>query len=177
MVESEFNIEVMEGEECPFCKRKTLTLRQAEREIPYFGSVLIFSMDCTGDGCGYHKADVEAAEEKSPVKLSFEVSSEEDLKVRVVKSSSATIKIPHIGSIEPGEASNGYITNVEGIISRIKKQVEFLRDAAEDDAEKKKAKNMLKKIGRVLWGREKIVIYLDDPTGNSAIISEKTRKK
>lgn len=173
----DFNIELLEGEECPFCRKKTLALRQAEREIPYFGKVLIFSMDCNNPDCGYHKADVEAAEEKSPVKMSFEVSSEEDLKVRVVKSSHALIKIPHIGSIEPGEASNGYVTNVEGVINRVKKQVEFLRDNAEDDSDKKKAKNMLKKINKVLWGQEKLTINLEDPTGNSSIISEKAVKK
>jgi len=105
------------------------------------------------------------------------VDSEEDLKIRIVKSSNATIKIPHVGSIEPGEASNGYVTNVEGIINRIKKQVEFLRENAEEDSEKKKAKNMLKKLNKVLWGQEKIMLNLDDPTGNSAIISEKAAKK
>ncbi len=177
MGEQDFNIEVIEGEECPFCRKKTLTLRQAEREIPYYGNVLIFSMDCEGEECGYHKADVETTEDRPPVKHSFQVESEEDLKARVVKSSFATIKIPHVGTIEPGEASNGYITNIEGIINRIKKQVEFLRDNAEEDSEKKKAKNMLKKLNKVLWGQEKIVVNLDDPTGNSAIISEKVVKK
>jgi zinc finger protein len=177
MAEQDFNIDVLEGEICPFCRKKTLTLRQAEREIPYFGNVLIFSMDCEDGECGYHKADVESTENRSPVRHSLQVESEDDLRVRVVKSSFATIKIPHIGSIEPGEASNGYVTNVEGIISRIKKQVEFLRENAEEDSEKKKAKNMLKKINKVLWGQEKITINLDDPTGNSAIISEKVVKK
>ncbi len=177
MAEHDFNIDILEGEECPFCRRKTLTLRQAEREIPYFGNVLIFSMDCEDEECGYHKADVETTEERPPVKQSLQVDSEEDLKIRIVKSSNATIKIPHVGSIEPGEASNGYVTNVEGIINRIKKQVEFLRENAEEDSEKKKAKNMLKKLNKVLWGQEKIMLNLDDPTGNSAIISEKAAKK
>ena len=113
----------------------------------------------------------------SPVKISFEVSSEEDLKVRVIKSSNATIKIPHVGSIEPGEASNGYITNIEGILNRIKKQVEFARDNAEDDADKKKAKNIIKKLTKVIMGSEKLMITLDDPSGNSAIISEKAVRK
>lgn len=169
----EFNMEVLEGEQCPFCHKNTLTLRQAEREVPFFGNLVIYSMDCENEECNYHKADVEAEVPQGAVKTSFEVSSEEDLKVRVIKSSTATVKIAHVGSIEPGETSNGYITNVEGILNRMKKQVEFARDNAEDDAEKKKAKNIMKKLTKVMMGSEKISISLEDPAGNSAIISEK----
>ncbi len=177
MEKDEFNIEVIEGELCQFCHKNTLTLRQAEREVPYFGKLLIYSMDCENPECNYHKADVESDEQKPPVKLSLEISSEDDMKIRVIKSSSATIKIPHIGSIEPGEASNGYITNVEGILSRMKKQIELLRDAAEEEDERKKAKNMLKKLMRAMMGQEKLTMTLVDPSGNSAIISDKVSKK
>lgn len=170
----DFNIDVLEGELCPFCHKKTLTLRQAEREVPFFGNLIIYSMDCENEECGYHKADVEAEVPKGAVKASVDISSEEDLKIRIVKSSTATVKIPHVGNIEPGEASNGYITNVEGILNRMKTQVEFARDNAEDPADRKKAKNILKKLTKVLMGSEKLTISLDDPAGNSAIISDKT---
>lgn len=171
----DFNIEVIEGEPCPFCHKKTLTLRQAERDIPYFGHAYLFSMDC--DSCHYHKSDVELESSGEPVKYELKVESEEDLKIRIVKSSHGLIKIPRVGSIEPGEAANGYITNVEGIINRIKHQIEFVRDNSDDDADRKKAKNLIKKLQRVLWGQEQIKIILEDPTGNSAIISDKALKK
>jgi len=165
---------MLEGELCPFCHNKTLTLMESERDVPYFGNVYLFSMDC--DSCHYHKADVETDQDNGPVKYTFEISSEADMKVRVVKSSTATVKIPHIGSIEPGEASNGYVTNIEGILNRMKKQVEVLRDESEDKEDVKKAKNILKKLTRVMWGQEKLEITIDDPKGNSAIISEKAVK-
>ncbi|MFC2133843.1 ZPR1 zinc finger domain-containing protein [Bacteroidota bacterium] len=165
---------VITGETCAFCHEKTLTLSEAERDIPYFGQVFIFSMDCSN--CNYHKADVECAEDHGPVKYTLEIDSEEDMKIRIVKSSNATIKIAHVGSIEPGEAANGYVTNVEGVLNRMKKQVETLRDEAEDKADQKKAKNIIKKLTKVMWGQEKIKITLDDPTGNSAIISDKAVK-
>lgn len=173
----DYEMEVLEGETCPFCHKKTLTLRQAEREIPYFGKLIIFSMDCENSECNYHKADVETEEQRDPIKCSIDIDSEQDMKIRVIKSSTATIKIPHIGSIEPGEASNGYITNVEGILNRMKRQIEFLKENAEEESEKKKAKNMLKKLTRVMWGQEKITIFLEDPNGNSAIISDKVKYK
>lgn len=162
------------GEPCPFCHEKTLTLTEAEREIPYFGRCYIFSMDCSS--CKYHKADVESEEENLPVKYTLEVESEDDLSIRVVKSSNATVKIPFIGNIEPGEASNGYITNVEGILNRMKNQIEQLRDVEEDKDAIQKAKNMLKKLNRVLMGHDKLKIIIEDPSGNSAIISEKAKK-
>lgn len=127
--------------------------------------------------CKYYKADIEAAENKEPCRYTFEVDGEEDMKVRVVKSASATIKIPHIMTIESAESSNGYVTNIEGIIKRVQRMLEFAREEEEDNAAKKKIKNMLKKLQKVTWGNEKIKIIIEDPTGNSAIISDKAKKE
>jgi len=167
--------QVLEGQECPFCHEKTLVLMERHMEVPYFGMIAAFSMSCSN--CNYHKADVEALEQKEPSKYTFEISSEEDLKVRIIRSSEATIKLPHITTITPGTASNGYVTNVEGIINRVKRQIEIARDEAEDPAAKKKAKNLLKKLQKVLWGQEKLKITIEDPSGNSAIVSEKAVKE
>src|SRR3989338_1641030 len=129
---------------CPLCHQKTLTLMEKETEVPYFGNVFLFSMTCSN--CKYHKSDVESVEQKEPCKYAFEISSEEDMKVRVVKSSEATVKIPHITTITPGPASQGFVTNIEGILNRVKYQIETLRDTSEDDEDRKKAKNLLKKL-------------------------------
>ena len=94
-----------------------------------------------------------------------------------MRSSEATIKIPYMGSIEPGAASEGFITNVEGVLDRIKQHVEHLRDAAEEDEDRKKAKNLLKKIQKIKWGEETMKLIIEDPTGNSAIVSEKAKKE
>ncbi|MFH1211504.1 MAG: ZPR1 zinc finger domain-containing protein [Candidatus Woesearchaeota archaeon] len=166
--------EQIKGEPCPFCHQKTLTLIEAEREIPYFGKCYLFSMDCSN--CHYHKSDVETEEQNPPAKYTLEIDSEEDMKIRVVKSSTATVKIPFIGSIEPGEASNGYVTNVEGILNRIKYQIESAKEIEEDPEVIKKAKNMLKKLAKVMWGQEKIKLIIEDPHGNSTIISDKAVK-
>lgn len=165
---------ILEGETCPACLKKTLTLVDDEKEIPYFGKVYLFSMDCSDPECNLHQADLELAESHGPVKCEFEVTSEDDMSVRVVKSAAATLKIPRIMTIEPGPASNGYVTNIEGVLSRAKRMLEKTRDASEDKSDVKKCKNMIKKLQNIMWGRESIKISLDDPTGNSAIISEKT---
>ena len=168
--------EVLEGEMCPFCHEKKLVLMDMKKEIPYFGSVFIFSMDCSG--CGYHKADIEAEKPQEPCKYTIELSSEEDMSIRVVKSSLANVKIPHVGDIMSGPSSNGYVTNVEGILNRMVKQLEIIRDNDEEEEEsRKKAKNMIKKLHRVIWGQEKQKLIIEDSTGNSAIISDKAVKE
>jgi len=164
---------ILENQPCPMCKKNTLTLREAEREIPYFGTCYIFSMDCSS--CDYHMADVESEGASGKIKHTLEIESEDDLNIKVVKSSHATIKITRLVEITPGPISNGYITTVEGILNRVKKVIESKRDD-EDPSIRKKAKNQLKKIQRVLWGREKLTLILEDPSGNSAIISDKVKK-
>jgi len=168
-------VEKLEGEICPICLKKTLTLMDQETEVPYFGKVFVFSMNCSD--CKYNKADVETADKHDPCKYTFEVTEEEDMKIRIVKSSEATVKIPHIMTISPGPASSGYVTNIEGVLERVKSAIETTRDSEEDPAAKKKAKNLLKKLQKVIWGQEKIKIILEDPSGNSAIISEKAKKE
>ena len=148
---------------------------EKEVEVPYFGRLLVFSMSCSN--CNYHKADVEAIKPQEPCKYTFEISSEEDLKVRIVKSSQATVKLPHVTTITPGPASNGYVTNIEGILNRVKYQIESAKEDAEDPAAKKKAKNLLKKLQKVKWGQEKLKIIIEDPSGNSAIVSERAVKE
>jgi zinc finger protein len=167
---SDAEFDEIDNEPCPICKEPKLILTEREDEIPYFGRVYLFGMTCAA--CKFHKADVECIDEKDPVRYTLEVGSEEDLKVRVVKSSNATIKIPHITTIEPGAAAQGYISNIEGIINRVKYQLESLKDD-EDEEVAKKARNTIKKLNRVAWGEEKIKIIIEDPTGNSAIISDK----
>jgi len=117
-----------------------------------------------------------SAEKKEPAKYTFEVQSKEDLSVRVVRSSEGLIKIPHVGSLEPGVSAEGFVTNIEGLITRFKKQIETLRDTAEEEEDKKAAKNLLKKLQNVLWGSEKLKIIIEDPSGNSAIVSERAVK-
>lgn len=159
---------------CNFCGEKKLTLKEDVIEIPYFGRVYVLSMECSA--CNYRKSDVEPAERKEPCKYTLEVNSEDDLNIKIVKSGEATVKIPHVITIESGPASNGYITNVEGLLERVKKQIQSAGESEDDPSAKKKAKNLIKKLGKVLVGREKLKIIIEDPSGHSVIISDKAQK-
>jgi len=164
----------LKGQPCHLCGEKKLILKEEELDIPYFGKVYVLSMEC--EACGFKKSDIEPAEDKEPAKYTFEVESEEDLNVRIVKSGEATVKIPHIITMEPGVASEGYVTNVEGLLEKIKKTIESSIEGEEDEEIKNKGRNLVKKLGRALVGREKLKIIIEDPSGHSVIISDKAQK-
>lgn len=165
-------METIKKEKCPFCGKDTLTLREDQQDIPYFGKIFLFSMKCSF--CHVSKSDVEAAERKDPIRYIITINSEEDMKIRVVKSSEATIKLPKFRlSVTPGPASEGYVSNVEGVLNRFSEVIEKERDNAEDEADKTKAKNLLKKLRKVIYGDIETKLIIEDPSGNSAIISEK----
>ncbi len=165
--------DTLKSETCPICLEKKLALTEDEMEIPYFGKTFVFSMHC--EGCGFHKADIEAEERKDPCQLTFTIEKEEDMNVRVVKSSEATIKVPQLHmTVTPGPASEGYVSNIEGILTRFEKVIEDEKENSDDDTAKATAKNLLKKIRKVKWGEIPLKIVIEDPSGNSAIISERT---
>lgn len=164
----------LKNQKCPICGEEKLSLREEEIDIPHFGITYIFSMTC--EGCGYRKSDVESAGEKPPVKYEFEITGDKDLSVRVVKSGDATVNIPRIMTIEPGSESEGYVTNVEGLLTRVKWALESAMNAEEDEDAQQKLRNMIKKVNNVMAGHEPLKIIIEDPTGNSAIISEKAKK-
>ena len=162
------------GQQCTFCGEKKATLREDEIDIPHFGRVFVFSMHC--DACNAHQSDVEPAEQKEPCRFTLEVTSDQDLNIKIVKAGEAVVKIPHVITIEPGPAAQGYVTNVEGLIERVKGVIESTAESEEDPNAKKKAKNLVKKLNKVLVGREPLKIIIEDKSGHSAIISEKAQR-
>ena len=165
-------MEKLENEKCPMCFENTLTLIEDEQDIPYFGKVYIFSMNCSN--CSYKKSDIECVERKEPVKYEFTIENTKDLNARVVKSSEGAIKIPELKIIiEPGIASEGFVSNIEGILQRVKHILEGEKECADEESARKKAKNLLKKLWKVECGDEQLKIIIEDKSGNSAIISDK----
>ncbi len=171
----QISMDTLEKQPCPVCGKKTCTLMEDDQDIPYFGKVFIFSMTCTE--CGFHKADVEPAERHEPTKFTLVVETEEDMEIRLVKSGEASIKIPYVVDITPGPSSEGYVTNIEGLLMKIKNRISASVEAEEDKDKKKAGWKLIKKLNKVMMGRDKLKIILEDPSGNSAIISDKAVKK
>jgi zinc finger protein len=111
-----------------------------------------------------------------PVRYVFRTTTQEDLTVRVVRSMSASIEIPELGvRIDPGPTCQGFVSNIEGVLDRI---VHAIGSAIVDgDAEEReRARLLLKKISRVKCGELPVTFILEDPTGNSAIVSDSAEK-
>jgi len=159
---------------CPICFADTgLKLFVHISEIPYFGEHTQMTMLC--DDCGWKNTDFIPAEGKKPGAWSIKITNEEHMSIRVIRSSSCTIKIEEIGlEVEPGSNSSGYITNVEGVLNRFKDIVEMLlRQAKRDNDDSiEDCINLLEKIEEIRIGRREVEMVLLDPMGHSQILHE-----
>ena len=158
---------------CPTCNTEIEYLYTTEN-IPYFSDILIISAICPS--CGYKFVDTQMLKHGEPVRYVYRTAKEEDLAVRVMRSMSAAIEIPELGvRIDPGPTCQGFVSNIEGVLDRI---VQAIGSAIIDgDAEEREnAHLLLEKIAKVKCGELPVTIILEDPTGNSAIVSDRAEK-
>ncbi|MFN3383455.1 MAG: ZPR1 zinc finger domain-containing protein [Archaeoglobaceae archaeon] len=156
---------------CPACGRE-LRLIVTTYEVPFFDKVLLTSISCE---CGFKHADSIVLGEKEPTRFKIKVN-EKNLFTKVIRSTSGTIRIPEIGvTIEPGPASQAFITNLEGVLDRVANVVRTLMRWNEGDEEKiRRCEEILEKIEDTIAGREELTLILEDPFGNSLILSEES---
>jgi len=158
----------IEKEMCPFCRTKNLTLIEEEKEVPSFGKVYVLTMKCSD--CDCDKKDIMFEEEQKPCKLMFVINSEKDLKVKIIYSAEATIKLPQLRLNIP--ANSGCICNIGDILDQFEKQLEEERDATEDQSDKKSFRNSLKKLRKIKFGDISTKLVIEDPSGNSVILDK-----
>ncbi|WP_407410505.1 ZPR1 zinc finger domain-containing protein [Methanobrevibacter sp.] len=156
---------------CPVCfvegKAKSI---MRELEIPHFGKVLETTIQCPE--CGFRHSDIIALEQNDPAKYVIEIN-KSNLTVRVVRSQSATVSIPEVGiKVEPGPKSEGYVTNVEGMLNRFEDAVKKALNLFDDAESQENAKNTLKKIQDLKEGNETATLIILDPFGQSNIVSD-----
>jgi len=127
--------------------------------------------------CSYRFADTMILTSKEPSCYELSIQTLADLDARVIRSSSGTILIEELGiMVEPGPISESYITNVEGVLFRIRGVVESAIRWSEDDPPKQEiGRSLLKKLDEIIENPENasthITMAIKDPLGNSAIIS------
>lgn len=159
---------------CPSCGRE-LKVVVATYEVPFFGNVLLTSISCE---CGFKHADSVVTEIKEPTRYKIKIN-KNNLYTKVIRSSSGTIRIPELGiSIEPGPASQAFITNLEGILDRVEGIVRTaMRWNSEDEKKVQKCEWILKRIAKTIEGEEELTLILEDPFGNSVIVSDEAFKE
>ena len=156
---------------CPACSAEGVAKSiMKEIEIPHFGKVMETTIICPS--CGFKHSDIIALEQNDPAKYVVEIN-KNNLSIRVVRSQSATVLIPEIGvKVEPGPKSEGYVTNVEGILTRFEDAVKKALNLFDDDESQKNAKKTLESIQELKKGNGTATLIILDPFGQSNIVSE-----
>ena len=157
---------------CPACSIEGVAKSMMkEIEIPHFGKVMETTIQCPS--CGFKHNDIISLEQNEPAKYVLEIN-KNNLSVRVVRSQSSTVIIPEVGvKVEPGPKSEGYVTNVEGILTRFESAVKKALKLFDDSESQKNAKIALKNIQNLKEGNETATLIILDPFGQSNIVSEK----
>ena len=160
--------------DCPVCGGKnTATYTTQTHELAYFGEIVESTIQC--EKCGFRHNDILATEQKDPAKHSL-IISKKNLDSRVVRSQSATVSLPEIGiKVEPGPKSEGYISNVEGVLIRFKEATERALNMFTDAASQENGKKVLENINKVLDGEMETLLLIEDPFGQSKIMDVRAK--
>ena len=173
-----YNNEIMYSD-CPVCGgEKTLEITNRTDNIPYFGDMLETAVSCKN--CGYQSSDSISLEHNEPMRFKLKIDSTK-LSSRVAKSQTATISIPDLGlKVEPGPKSQGYVSNVEGILNRFESAVlrAIKLEGEEIDPDiQDKALDIIDYLTRIKMGEMSALLILEDPFGNSVIDDEDAVKE
>ena len=160
--------------DCPVCGGKnTATYTTQTHELAYFGEIVESTIQC--ERCGFRHNDIITTEQKDPAKHSL-IISKKNLDSRVVRSQSATVSLPEIGiKVEPGPKSEGYISNVEGVLIRFRDATERALNMFTDAKSQKKKKKVLENINKVLDGEMETLLLIEDPFGQSKIMDVRAK--
>jgi zinc finger protein len=157
--------------DCPVCNAKgSMEITTKTEKIPYFGEIMESTVKCRE--CGYKHSDTICLDQKEPVRYSMKIK-KDNLNARVVKSQSATVTIPQLGlKVEPGPKSQGYVSNIEGLLNRFESAVITALKWAEDDNVKENALKILDEIVEVKSGKKEVTVIIEDPFGHSMVDHE-----
>ena len=160
--------------DCPVCGGKnTASYLTQTHELAYFGEIVESTIQC--EKCGFRHNDVLATEQKDPAKHSLTIT-KNSLDSRVVRSQSATVSLPEIGiKVEPGPKSEGYISNVEGVLVRFVRATERALNMFRDDLSQENGKKVLDNLNKVLDGEMETLLLIEDPFGQSKIMDVRAK--
>lgn len=163
---------------CPMCRQTgSMTMLSMTVNVPYFGDGMETTLRC--NACGFRHADFMILGQKEPQRLSLQGVGVEDLTIRVIRSNSGTVRIPELGfTAEPSPLSESYVSNVEGVLDRAKDiLLTALEFHGEDPAKVTLLQEYLMRYEGMLAGTQPFTLVIDDPFGNSAIISERVERR
>ncbi len=166
-------MESMTPIECPACGNIGMKSTVSTLDLPMLGEALQTTLACPK--CGFRTSDVMITDQNEPVRYTLAVESPEDINARVVRSTSGTMRIPELGVlIEPGPASESFISNIEGVLMRV---LGILEGLEYDESEKEAVEKRIEEVRRAMNVEKPFTFIIEDPFGNSAILDSKAKKE
>ncbi len=168
-------METVIEQSCPMChEESSVSMLVNVHEIPYFGEQTELTLACKS--CGWRKTDFIAGDGGEPVAWSIPINAD-TLDGRVVRSSSCTVRIPELDiEVEPGIAADGYVSNVEGVISRFEDAIRMLMRQAQTEGDVGDVDSceafLLRLASAKAGGGQTVSLVLLDPLGHSKIMHD-----
>ena len=139
--------------------------------VPFFNELAMFHLECPE--CGFKHSDVFSAEQRKPSRFTMHVDDIALLNVRVVRSGSGTYRFLEWGiDVEPGPAAESFITNIEGLLYRVRAVVETAGNFADLDSEKQRAAEIGEQMKAAIRGEFPFTLVMEDPAGVSGILPD-----
>ncbi|XVE84403.1 hypothetical protein DITRI_Ditri17bG0009800 [Diplodiscus trichospermus] len=157
---------------CGACATRCET-RMFVTRIPYFQEVIVMASTC--DSCGYRNSELKPGgpiPEKGK-KITLCVKNVEDLSRDVIKSDTASVKVPELELELASGTLGGVVTTVEGLITKISESLErvhgFTFGDSLDESKKNKWLDFKGRLNKILSMTEPWTLILDDALANSFI--------
>jgi len=158
------------------CGGSSLVMRSVPLDLPYFGEALQTTVVC--QSCSFRHPDLLLTREAQPARYELSVAGPHDLSARVVRSASGTIRVPELrATIEPGPRAEAFVSNAEGVLRRLRDIADFGVRASETPAARRTAERIVATIDAMIAGGRPFTLIIEDPTGNSAILHARARKR
>ncbi|KAG8662546.1 hypothetical protein MANES_01G122000v8 [Manihot esculenta] len=157
---------------CGACASRCET-RMFVTKIPYFQEVIVMASTC--DSCGYRNSELKpggAIPEKGK-RITLHVKNVNDLSRDVIKSDTASVKVPELELELASGTLGGVVTTVEGLITKISESLErvhgFTFGDSLDEHKKSKWQDFKARLNKLLNVEDPWTLILDDGLANSFI--------
>ncbi|XP_027435280.1 zinc finger protein ZPR1 isoform X1 [Zalophus californianus] len=155
---------------CMNCYRNGTT-RLLLTKIPFFREIIVSSFSC--EHCGWNDTEIQSAGriQDQGVRYILTVRAQEDMNREVVKTDSATTRIPELDFEIPAFSQKGVLTTVEGLISRAVSGLEQDQPArrANEKAVAERIDEFIVKLKELKQVASPFTLIIDDPSGNSFV--------
>ncbi|XP_046873982.1 zinc finger protein ZPR1 [Hypomesus transpacificus] len=150
---------------------KNGTTRLLLTKIPFFKEIIISSFSCPN--CNWSNTEIQSAGriQDQGITYTLKIKSKQDMNREVVKSDSATTRIPELDFEIPPYTQKGALSTIEGLLDRavagLEQDQPLRRVSAPEAAEK--IEEFIKKLKKLKDVENEFTLIVDDPSGNSFV--------